>query len=74
MQFRDARMTGFPTMRVPGIGVLTNVGDYWRLVYDGCGHGQEFPQVDLEQPQQAVQHIRRHYAECLTCRLHHGMS
>jgi hypothetical protein len=56
-------------MRIEGIGTLTPHRDCWRLVYDRCDHVQEFPSVGLEEAEAAAREVRRHYAECLTCRL-----
>jgi hypothetical protein len=55
-------------MRVVGIGALTNMGEYWRLLYDQCGHRQDFPRLGLEHPEDAIREVDRRYAKCLTCK------
>jgi hypothetical protein len=54
-------------MRLQGIGTLTPRAGCWRLVYDRCGHAQEFPQLGLEEAEDAAREVHEHYAECLTC-------
>ena len=56
-------------MHLEHIGRITGHRRYWRLVYEGCGHDQEFARVGLERLDQAIREVRRYYAECLTCRL-----
>ena len=56
-------------MRLPGIGELTQVEDYWRLVYDRCGHVQDLARPGLEDPARATAYVRREYAHCLLCQL-----
>jgi hypothetical protein len=60
-------------MQVNHIGNLTQHRKYWRLVYDGCGHPQEFTRggevLSADDHEWAVRHVVRHYARCLTCRL-----
>jgi hypothetical protein len=51
------------------IGTLIPRQGYWRLVYDRCGHAQEFPRLGLEQAEDAAHEVHEHYAECLTCKL-----
>ncbi|MDQ3811647.1 MAG: hypothetical protein M3336_15305 [Chloroflexota bacterium] len=56
-------------MHVTEIGELTDRQTHWQLVYDQCGHDLEFARLGLDDPEQAVREVRRHYADCLTCRL-----
>jgi hypothetical protein len=56
-------------VRVDGIGILKNLGEYWRLTYNGCGHVQEFPRLGLNDPEAVIRHIHRYFAQCLSCRL-----
>ena len=56
-------------MRLPGIGALTAVEDYWRLVYDRCGHVQDMGRHGLEDPVRAAAYVRRNYVHCLLCQL-----
>jgi hypothetical protein len=55
-------------MRLPGIGELTDMEDYWRLVYESCGHVQVLAREGLEGPERARRDVLRYYAECLLCR------
>lgn len=50
------------------IGELIDLGTHWRMVYDACGHTQEFAREALEKPERAAYEVRRQYAACLTCR------
>ena len=54
-------------MQLPGIGQLTEHGDYWRLVYDQCGHSQELARLGIEDPLHADAYIRGGIAYCLSC-------
>jgi hypothetical protein len=54
---------------VDGIGELTNRGAYWRLTYGVCGHVQLFARRGLGDPQRVARYARRHYGQCLICRL-----
>ena len=66
-------------MQLDGIGQLTNQGTYWRLIYDRCGHVQEFARLAVEtgrgalgvldDPHLASADVHRRYAHCLTCKL-----
>jgi hypothetical protein len=53
-------------MRVEDVGELTDLG-YWRLVYDGCGHVQEFAHEGLDEPERAILYVKRQFARCLIC-------
>ena len=56
-------------MQVDGIGQVLQQGDWWKLIYDTCGHEQWFPQtghrlyahVDIQAE------VRQHYAMCSQC-------
>ena len=54
-------------MDLPGIGKLTAHGTIWRLVYDQCGHTQDFARAGVEDPQQAETYVRTGLAACLSC-------
>jgi hypothetical protein len=56
-------------MHVEGIGELRDLGTVWRLRYAACGRVQDLARVGLEEPARAVGRVRRHFAQCLTCRL-----
>jgi hypothetical protein len=58
-------------MRVDGVGELTDHG-YWRLVYDSCGHVQEFARQGIESLEQAEVYTRRKFARCLMCPTSNG--
>ena len=55
-------------MQVEDVGKLTDLS-YWRLVYDDCGHFQEFAHEGLDalDLEHVALYVRRHFAHCLTC-------
>jgi hypothetical protein len=57
-------------VRVEGIGQVVQRDEWWRLVYDGCGHQQwvfsrngyrSLDEADVEAE------VRQHYAMCSQC-------
>ena len=56
-------------MHLENIGRIIQHRRYWHLVYDQCGHAQQFARAGLEQLEQAAREVQQYYAECLTCRL-----
>ena len=53
-------------MRVESVAKLTDLSS-WRLVYDDCGHVQEFANEGLADLEHVALYTRRHFAHCLTC-------
>ena len=56
-------------MRLDGIGELIEKGPQWHLAYAACGHVQVLARLESDSTWTVAEHIRRHYAHCLTCRL-----
>jgi hypothetical protein len=61
-------------IHVPGVGQLVDVGPCWGLRYDHCEHTQLIARPGLEDVQEAVRHIARRFAVCLSCRLEHAVN
>ena len=57
------------SIHIQHVGQLTPRHEYWLLVYDRCRHTQELTRAGLEDPERAVHEVRRHYTQCLSCRL-----
>jgi hypothetical protein len=53
--------------RLQGVGKLTRFDSYWRLIYNACGHTQEFAREGLDDLDAVAVFVRRHYADCLSC-------
>lgn len=54
-------------MHIEGIGELLPWAEFWKLIYDDCGHEQMFPrtQWNYGQDQDQVEtEVRKYYAAC----------
>ena len=54
-------------MHLPEVGELIDRTTYWELVYDECGHSQQFARHRREEVQLAAREAAINYARCLTC-------
>ena len=61
-------------MDISGVGELTELDEWWRLVYHGCGHVQEVAKFGLETEPLIEDYVRRNYAWCLICSLEHRLA
>jgi hypothetical protein len=54
---------------VEGIGQALPWGDWWKLIYDDCGHQEQFPRTGhrLSKPAEVEAEVRRHYPMCICC-------
>jgi hypothetical protein len=54
---------------IDGVGQVVEWGEWWRLVYDDCGHEIWFDRVThrLFEPAKVEQVVRKFYADCDAC-------
>jgi hypothetical protein len=56
-------------VEVESIGRFDHWGEFWRLVYDGCGHATQLPrEMGYDNWEYTARVIRESYAECQECR------
>ena len=54
-------------MRLQNVGELIDRTMYWELVYDECGHSQQFARHRREEVELAAKEATVNYGRCLTC-------
>jgi hypothetical protein len=56
-------------MTIDGVGRVIEWGEWWKLIYDGCGHETWFDRVvcRLFEPARVEQVVLSYYAACQSC-------